>query len=118
MIGINLANLQKLLLKHNVPEEKAKSAMRRFGDLHKELARIHRRVKAVGDVRTANLALREIREIMRQADNILAEVLDEAKHENMSNSYKEKKKQHEHKQYNQPAHDGGRMERPAGHDER
>lgn len=92
MIGVNIDNLKQLLLKHRVPEEKIKSATLKFRDLNKEVAKLHKKVAAAGDFRTANMALKRIQKLMRQADATIAELLEDAKHENMSNNRKGKGK--------------------------
>lgn len=89
---INTDNLKQRLLKRGVSEEKIKSAMVKFGDLNKEAAKLHKKVIGAGDYRTANLALKKIHKLIKQANSIIAELLEDAKHEHMSNNRKGKGK--------------------------
>lgn len=92
MITINTDKLKQLLVKHKVPDEKIKSAAAKFRELNKEVAKLYKKVTSAGDYRTANLALKKINKFMQQADSIIAELLEDAKHENMSNNRKGKGK--------------------------
>ena len=80
---INTDKLKQLLVKHKVSDEKIKSATIKFHELNKEAAKLHKKVTSAGDYRTANLALKKINKLMQQADSIIAEILEDAKHENM-----------------------------------
>lgn len=94
---LDINTIFQLLHDRKVPEEKIKSAIVKFREFNKEVSKLQNKVIAAGDARTANIALKKAKKIERQADNLNAELIEDAKHESMSNNRKGKGNNNEHK---------------------
>lgn len=82
---INFKRLEKLILVHNVPEDKAKAATERLCALNREATQLQQKVMSERDIRTANIALKELQALVRKADDIISDMLSDTFHEHMSN---------------------------------
>lgn len=80
----------QVLRSHKVPEEKIKSATVKFRKFTDDVTKLQKKVIVAGDARTANIALKKARKIELQAYDLIAELIEDAKHESMSNNRKKK----------------------------
>lgn len=71
-------------------DEKIKSANVKLREFTNDITKLQRKVIVAGDARTANIALKKARKIERQANDLIAELIEDAKHETMSNNRKKK----------------------------
>lgn len=78
------------LAKHKVSEEKIKVATAKIRALHQEADKLYRKITAAGDARTANLAIKRINKIALQANEIMVDVLDDAKSDSMRRTGRKK----------------------------
>ncbi len=78
------------LAKHKVPEEKIKVATAKIRALRQEADKLYRKITAAGDARTANLAIKRINKIALQANEIMVDVLDDAKSDSMRRTGRKK----------------------------
>lgn len=78
------------LAKHKVPEEKIKAATAKIRALRQEADKLYRKITAAGDARTANLAIKRINKIALQANEIMVDVLDDAKSDSMRRTGRKK----------------------------
>lgn len=90
MNRLDMDTIFQILRDHRVPEEKIKSATVKFREFTSDIAKLQRKVIVAGDARTANIALKKARKIERQAYDLIAELVEDAKHETMSNNRKKK----------------------------
>lgn len=90
MNRLDMDTIFQVLRDHKVPEEKIKSATVKFREFTNDIAKLQRKVIVAGDARTANIALKKARKIERRAYDLIAELVEDAKHETMSNNRKKK----------------------------
>lgn len=90
MNRLDMDTIFQVLRDHKVPEEKIKSATVKFRKFTNDVAKLQKKVIVAGDARTANIALKKARKIERQADDLIAELIEDAKHKTMSNNRKKK----------------------------
>lgn len=88
----NIEALNQLLIERRVPEEKIKDAISKVRKYDKEVEKLQIKVITAGDARTANIAIKKARKIRRQVDELIANLIEDAKSENMSNNRKGKGK--------------------------
>lgn len=82
---IDFKRLEKLILGHNVPEAKAKAATERLCALNSEATQLQQKVRSERDIRSANIAMKELQALVRKADDIISDMLSDTFHEHMSN---------------------------------
>ena len=90
MNRLDMDTIFQVLRDHKVSEEKIKSATVKFREFTSDIAKLQRKVIVAGDARTANIALKKARKIERRAYDLIAELVEDAKHETMSNNRKKK----------------------------
>lgn len=90
MNRLDMDTIFQVLRDHKVPEEKIKGATVKFREFTNDIAKLQRKVIVAGDARTANIALKKARKIERRAYDLIAELVEDAKHETMSNNRKKK----------------------------
>lgn len=90
MNRLDMDTIFQILRDHKVPEEKIKGATVKFREFTNDIAKLQRKVIVAGDARTANIALKKARKIERRAYDLIAELVEDTKHETMSNNRKKK----------------------------
>lgn len=96
MKTIDLDKFREYLLEHRVSEEKIAETSAKARAINAELDEILHKVMTARDFRTANLALKKTKGIERRFNSLIAEVLEDAKHEVMSKNARKKGGEDEH----------------------